>query len=313
MPTDDTPSTKPAVTVVILAYNSGEFMAGCLDALARSRGVDLEIICIDNASVDNSHDIATNHPAAPKAIRSESNLGFSGGNNLALPHITHPIVVFINPDCRVMPDTVAHLVRPLLEEDQVGACGARLLYPNTNRIQHAGGILHPNAMGEHHGTNEADGDNFHRDKDVDFVTGALIAFRTMDFRRLGGFDPEFWPAYYEETDLCWRLRREGRKIRYVAGAMAYHWESPGLVKMSRRFVATSYRSRMVFLVKNYTVAQWLTEFLPFEAKWFMGPFARGFRLAVVRSYVAGSMFALKCLLRCSRRPRGRSKSETSNS
>ncbi|MCC5877662.1 MAG: glycosyltransferase family 2 protein [Candidatus Sumerlaeia bacterium] len=312
MPTDSLPN-KPAITVVILAYNSGEFMAGCLDALSSSRGVELEIICVDNASTDRSHEIAREHPATTRAIRSEENLGFSGGNNLALPHVTHPLIVFINPDCRIMPDTLFHLVAPLLKEETVGATGARLLYPNTNRIQHAGGILHPNAMGEHHGTNEEDGEKFHHDLDVDFVTGALIAFRTKDFRRLGGFDPEYWPAYYEETDLCWRLRQEGRRIRYVAGAVAYHWESPGLVKMSRRFVATSYRSRMVFLVKNYKMGDWFTRFLPFEAKWFVGPFARGFRIAVLRSYLSGSMFALKCLLRFSRRPRGRSITDQANS
>lgn len=299
----DASNPDPAVTVVVLSYNSGEFLAGCLDALARSREVNLEILCVDNASTDNSHEIATNHSATTRAIRSEKNLGFSGGNNLALPHAGHPLLVFVNPDCRVLPDTLARLVAPLLSEEKVGATGALLLYPNSRRIQHAGGILHPNAMGEHRGVGEMDAPKFREDCDVDFVTGALIAFRRKDFERLGGFDTDYWPAYYEETDLCWRLRREGCVIRFVGSAVAYHWESPGLVKMSRRFVKTSYRSRMVFLVKNLNFIEWFTRFLPFEGRWFFGPFARGFRVAVLRSYLDGAMFAAKCFLRLSRRPR----------
>lgn len=297
------PPQEPAVSVIVLSYNSETFMEGCLDALARSRGVGLEIICVDNASKDRSHAIAQAHPAVARATRSEVNLGFSGGNNLGWPQATHPLLVFINPDCRVMPDTLARLVAPLCHEAEVGAAGALLLYPNSRRIQHAGGILHPNAMSEHLGGERLVEEYPCQDADVDFVTGALIAFHRRDFKRLGGFDEEYWPAYYEETDLCWRLRREGRKVRLVASAIGYHWESPGLVRNSPRFVATSYRSRMRFLVKNYTLGDWAGRFLPFEAKWFFGPFARGYRLAVVISYLSGFGFALMCLSRWSRRRR----------
>lgn len=301
--TSEASPQDPAVSVIILSYNSETFMEGCLDALGRSRGVRLEVICVDNASVDRSHAIAQAHPVTSHAIRSEANLGFSGGNNLGWPRAAHPLLVFINPDCRVMPDTLANLVRPLLEAADVGVTGALLLYPNSRKIQHAGGILHPNAMGEHRGEGKLLGEYDCQDADVDFVTGALIAFRREDFERLGGFDEEYWPAYYEETDLCWRLRREGRKVRFVASALGYHWESPGLVRNSRRFVATSYRSRMRFLVKNYTAGEWFGRFLPFEMRWFFGPYACGFRLPVISSWLSGFAFALKCLSRFSRRRR----------
>ena len=293
--------TLPRITVVVLSYNSASFLQGCLDALERSRGVELEIICVDNASADKSHEIAEKHPAKPIAIHSEKNLGYSGGNNLGWPLGSAPYVVFINPDCRVMPNTLARLVAPMVTEAAVAVCGGLLYYPNRSVIQHAGGILHPNAMCEHFGMNAPDAPEFHESKDVDYVTGALIAFRRADLERLRGFDEDYWPAYYEETDLCWRLRREGKRVRYVADAVAYHWESPGLTKNSGRFVRTSYRSRIRFVIKNYTVGELLTLFLPFEAKWLVGPFARGFRLATFRSYCSGAVFAVRCLLRFSRR------------
>lgn len=299
-------ASPPRLTVVVLSYNSARFLAGCLDALGRSRGVELEIICVDNASGDESHAIAEGHPAVAEAIRSERNLGYSGGNNLGWRRGSAPHVVFINPDCHVQPWTLARLVAPLGEDPAVGATGAVLLYPNTRRIQHAGGILHPNAMCEHHHFMEVLDEAGIVDRDCDYVTGALIAFHRADLERLGGFDEDYWPAYYEETDLCLRLRREGRLVRLVAQAVAYHWESPGLTKLSPRFVRTSYRSRIRFVIKNFTIGEFLGGFLPFELRWLAGPFARGFRLATLRSYLSGAGFAFWCLLRLSRHPQQRS-------
>lgn len=287
--------------MVVLAYNSESFMQGCLDALARSTGVALEIVCIDNASRDRSHEIAAAHPATTKAIRLEKNLGYSGGNNVGWRAGDAPFVVFINPDCRVLPETLQHLLAPMVADSRIAVTGALLYYPNTTRIQHAGGILHPNAMCEHYGMYRDDAPEFHVSKDVSYVTGALIAFRRGDLERLGGFDEEYWPAYYEETDLCWRLRKKGKTVRYVAEAVAYHWESPGLTKNSARFVRTSYRSRIRFVIKNYSLGEFLGVFVPFETKWFFGPFAKGFRRQTLRSYGSGVLFALYCLCRLSRR------------
>jgi len=300
MSTDHSPDNQPEATVVVLAYNSERVMEGCLDALARTRGVGIEVICVDNASRDASHQIAEAHPATTLAIRLDKNLGYSGGNNVGWRRGTAPIVVFINPDCRVLPDTLRHLLAPL-KDPSVGVTGALLYYPNSTAIQHAGGILHPNAMTEHYGLKPEHGTDWHTSKDVDYVTGALIAFHRADLESLGGFDEEYWPAYYEETDLCYRLRKQGKRVCYVAEAIGYHWESPGLTRDSKRFVRTAYRSRLRFIIKNYSLAEILTRFLPFEAKWLAGPYAKGFRLEMIRSYAGALTFALRCMARFSRR------------
>lgn len=305
MPADTVHQTTPRVSVVVLSWNSARFLPGCFRGLARSRGVELEIIHVDNASADGSHELALAEPAVSIAVRAKENLGYSGGNNVGWRHATAPIVVFINPDCFVLEDTLAELVRPLLADPTIAITGARLYQPHSWTIQHAGGILHPNAMCEHHGFNQPDGPPWDQDADRDYVTGALVAIRREDLKTLGGFDEDYRPAYYEETDWCWRLRKMGRRIRYVAAARAHHYESPGLAKNSSRFVRTSYRSRIRFVLKNYTVGELLTKFLPFEWRWFWGPFAKGYRTAVLRSYVEGAVFAARCLLRFSRRPRHR--------
>lgn len=297
-------ASNPQISVIVLSYNSEEFLEGCLYALSRSERVKLEIICVDNQSSDRCHEIAENHPSVDKAIRTEENRGCAGGNNIGWRAATKPLVVFINPDCRVEPETLANLVNPMIQDQRVGVCGARLLYPNSRTIQHAGGILHPNAMCEHIGFNQQDSEEFHATREVDYVTGALIAFRRDDLEALGGFDEEYFPAYYEETDLTERVRNRGRTVLYVGAARAYHYESPGLTKNSDRFVRTSYRSRILFVLKNYTLRRFLTQFTPFELSWFFGPFAKGFRGKILRSYGSGAIFLAKCASRLSFRPKG---------
>lgn len=305
-PTDSQPSAADPVpvSVVVLAYNSARYLPVCLEELGRSRGVRLEVIVVDNASRDDSAAVAKAHPVVSRVIETGRNLGCAGGNNVGWRASTHPIVVLLNPDCCVERDTLRLMAEALLQDDTIGMAGAKLYYPHSHRVQHAGGILHLNAMAEHPGVNEVDEGQFGEDRDVDFVTGALVAVRRADLESLGGFDEEYFPAYYEETDLCWRLRASGRRVRYLAGAVGYHWESVELGLFSPALVRMSYRSRMIFVVKNLWGRRFFTEFLPFESRWFFGPFARGFRGPVLRSYAGGAFFAFKCFLRLRRRPRG---------
>lgn len=300
-PAPDTPA--PEVSVVVLSWNSATFLPGCLQSLSRTQGIAFEVIHVDNASSDRSHEIAGAHPLVTKAIRLETNTGFGGGNNAGWAAARAPIVVFVNPDCYVRFDAIAELVRPLQNDPSVAITGAKLLYPGTKTIQHAGGILHPNAMAEHPGVNQPDGPEWSTVRDVDYVTGALMAIRRTDIESLGGFDPDYFPAYYEETDWCWRVRAAGRRVLYVPTAVAWHHESASLGKLSQRLIRMSYRNRVRFVIKNYSVGEILTRWLPFEFEWFRRPTSKGFRMAAARSWASGALFALKCLARFSRRPR----------
>lgn len=300
-----TDTDRLPVSVVILSFNSACYLPVCLEEVSRSRGVELEVLVVDNASRDNSVELAKKHPAVTRVIETGRNLGCAGGNNVGWRAASHPYIVFLNPDCAVEPGALRALVQPLADDPTIGMTGARLYYPNSRRIQHAGGKLHPNAMAEHPGVGTEDTQGaYAADRDVDFVTGALIGVRRADLEALGGLDEEFFPAYYEETDLCSRLRASGRRVRYVAAAVGYHWESVELGRLSPSLVRMSYRSRIRFVVKNATLGSFLAGFLPFETRWFLGPHARGFRLPVLRSYASGALFALRCLIRFRRRPAG---------
>ncbi len=290
---------------MVLAWNSARDLERCLDCVAASQGVRLEVIVVDNASGDGSADIAAAHSVGARILRKRRNLGCAGGNNAGWRAARSPFVVFLNPDCFVGPETLARLVEPLRRDPSVGATGGKLYYPDTTVIQHAGGVLFPNAIADHPGAGTEDDGSFRQDRECDYVTGALTAVRRNDLRSLGGFDPEFFPAYYEEADLCERLRRSGKRILFVANSVAYHRESVGVGgRQSRRMLRIGTASRVLFLLKNRGVPQLVARTIPAEARWMVRRHGAGVRAETLRAWLVGVGFALRCLARRSRRPPG---------
>jgi len=295
----------PGASVVIVSYNSASYLPRCLDCLGKSEGVDLEVIVVDNASRDDSAAIAEAHPVVSRVIRSERNLGCAGGNNVGFRAARRPYVVMVNPDCDVEPETLARLIEPMQQDALIAVTGGKLLYPGTNKIQHAGGMVYPNGMTDHYGFGEEDTGQHDGQRDVDYVTGALLAARRELVIELGCLDEEFFPAYFEETDLCDRLIQSGHRVVYTGQSRAGHWESVEVGgRTSPDLVRLLYKGRYRFLVKNRSAWYIMTRSIPFEIKWMQSAHGKGFRKRIVKAWFGGALFALRCLTRLNRRPRG---------
>jgi GT2 family glycosyltransferase len=290
-------NTKPLVSVVVLTWNTAQFIERCLESLHWQTYPDVEIIVVDNASSDNTADVveASGYDGV-KLLRLNENLGCAGGNNAGWRAAQGEVIVFLNPDVVVAPDYLENLIRGLMSDKDAVIAGCKMYYPNSRVIQHAGagGILHPNAMCEHYGNMEEDEGQYDDVREVAFVTGAGIAVWRWFLEEMRGFDEDYYPAYYEETDLCWRARKEGYKVLYIPDAVLYHYESAGLTKLSPAFYRMFYESRIRFLVKNYSFKDWLFKFLPFEIKWFLfESHARGCRLKQFPAYWKGVKFMFR--------------------
>jgi len=283
---------QPLVSVVILSYKSADYIGPCLRSIATTVYPNLEVVVADNASADGSVEAAR---AAAQELGMEINLlaltdnrGCAGGNNAGWRASRGEIIVFLNPDTTVTPSFVREVTAPLIADPSIAITGAKIYWPDTRRLQHAGGILYPNAMSDHHGAGQEDTGQFDVQREVDYVTGAGFAIRRNLLERLGGFDEDYFPAYFEETDLCLRVRRAGYRVVYVPTAVFYHHESVTLVANSRSFRTLYQRMRIRFCIKNYSLRQWLTEFIPFEVNWLLHePTARGNRLEQFRAYAEG--------------------------
>lgn len=283
----------PPVSVVVLTFNSAEHILACLDSLSQAceQVPGAEVIVVDNASSDETCSLVRRYGRRVRLVINRDNLGCAGGNNIGWRAARGEIVVFVNPDVVVTPGWLEQLLRPFGEDPHLGIAGSKLYYPGGRTIQHMGGILYPNGMVDHWGKGEEDWGQYDDLSDVDYVTGAAMAVRRELLEQLGGFDEDYYPAYFEETDLCWRARRKGWAVRVVPEAVAYHHESTILQRRSPRFLRYFYKARMRFVAKNYTWREWLFTWLPAELIWLTTPHARGGRLRQLRAYAQAIRFA----------------------
>ncbi len=240
------------LSVLIVTYNSGRAIQGCLDALAASPDPAREIIVVDNASTDDSVTTVRAYGDRIRLVESPVNRGFAGGVNLAARQATGDVLVLLNPDAR--PEAGwGDALRAAFEGPTVGVVGSKGLYPD-GRIQHMGGQIDPaNAYAAHLGDGEVDRGQYDDVRDVDFVSGFALATRRALWDRLGGLCEEFFPAYYEEIDYCFRARRLGQRVIMAPAARVQHDQAPqgGAITWSRAYIQ---RQRWFFALRHFESA-----------------------------------------------------------
>ena len=218
------------VSIIIPVYNNSRYTAKCLQQLRDTVPDDLcdEIIVVDDASTDDTQNLLAQWRAEDnrlKVVRNESNLGFIHSCNRGAEAATRDVLVFLNNDTIPQPGWLPPLVQVLREQPKAGAVGGKLLYPDGS-LQEAGGIIFNDGTGCNFGRNSkfANSPLFNFLRQVDYCSGALLATPRELFLSLGGFDVHFAPAYYEDTDYCFRLREHGFVVYYQPESVIIHLE-----------------------------------------------------------------------------------------
>jgi len=297
----DLASSPPRVSVVVLTYNSEKFIGPCLRSLSAVDYPDLEIIVVDNASSDATIERVHEAGGFDVLVPNRTNRGCAGGNNDGWRASSGDIVFFLNPDTTVDRGVVRAIVEVFDSHPEAVVCGCKILYPDGETIWHTGGVIHPNGMTTHRGYGEKDRGQYDEVCDIDYASGCAVAFRRDFLEKVGGFNEDYWPGYYEETDLCWKARRAGYRVLYAPRAVVYHHESQSFTLYSPSFFYYMFRNRIRFLVNNYSLRDWIVRFLPFEIYWMRRvPEARGYRLRQLRYYLLGLMYAIGKPLRNAR-------------
>jgi GT2 family glycosyltransferase len=258
----------PTLALVIVSYNSASFLPICLESLLAeivtypSYTTKLKLVVVENGSdlasqvVCQSLDV--DWLAAP------ANLGYAGGANFGWQSLGHAdIYLVLNPDMRFCSGWLLNMIAPFGRDSQIGVVGCKLLDAD-NKIQHAGGlIIHGTALGLHFGAGEPDDGRWDEGSAVEFVTGAALAIRADLHQQLGGFDEHFFPGYYEDVDLCARVRQLGFKVWYEPQAVAYHYEG-GTFGRGAGYYRAFHRNRLRFALKNFSTTRLLYDFVPAE-------------------------------------------------
>jgi GT2 family glycosyltransferase len=245
-----------------------------------------ELIVVDNASTDDTVTTIRQKFTCAKIIQNDTNLGVAGGLNVGLKYAQRMVVAFINQDVILQPGCLAALHRVLLSDEKVGVVGCKILYADGKTIQHAGGkILPPLTIPIQIGRWEEDHGQYEIMQAVDYVTGAVFATRKRLFEEIGYFDEGFFPAYYEETDLCFRVRAKGYQVLYVPEAVIIHLEETSLGRFSPNHYYSHHKNRLRFAFKHYSSQEILYSFLPAELVALRLPISRNEAVALRQAYM----------------------------
>jgi GT2 family glycosyltransferase len=348
------------VTVVVVTYRGVRWLDRCLDSVAAQDLAQQGLVAcwvVDNASSDGSADVLARRADGVRVLRAPRNLGFAGGNNVALREVTTPYAVLLNDDAVAQPGWLVALLAPF-DDPRVGAVAGKLLlrprfvavglraagaqrlgvdavrrdgedvtggvpwdpllagpqsrgtrwcWPafdllvptpaeeerlpgpvrltldlraeepavvevagrqhgvgpsgarvavdlpvgtrTTDVVNSAGTVLHADASAADRGFGRPDDGRYDIGLEVFGGCGASLALRTAALADVGLFDDD-WFLYYEDVDLCWRLRRRGWLVRYTPAAVARHEHSASAGTRSDLHVFHDQRNRLLTLVKN---------------------------------------------------------------
>jgi GT2 family glycosyltransferase len=205
-------------------YNKSIYTFTCLKSILRNTSaVEYEVIIIDNASTDNTPQMLSAIENII-VITNQRNLGFVEACNRGASRAQGAYLHFLNNDTIVTPGWLAELVNTFDADSSVGAAGSKLVYPNL-RLQEAGGHVGPGAKAGNIGKFDDSGKpQYNRLREVDYCSGASLMVRRDLFERIGGFDRQFAPAYWEDTDLCFSIRKLGFRVMYQPASMVIHFE-----------------------------------------------------------------------------------------
>ncbi len=277
------------VAIAIVSYNVQPLLRKCLRSIeeyARTANYTVETVVVDNASIDGSAAMAAVEFPAVRLLTPSANLGFTGGNNLALHRLGFPVaapaagagvgaaaeppdfVLLLNPDAELTPGALPRLVDYLATHPGAAICGPQLRYGD-GRFQHgafcfpglgqvaldvlpladlpaAHRLFGSRINGRYPATRWQGGAPFA----VDFVLGAAMLVRGAAITQVGGLDDGYW-MYCEEMDWCLRVREQGWQVAAVPAAVVVHQEGQSSRQRRWRSFEQLWRSRYRFFAQHH--------------------------------------------------------------
>ncbi len=215
---------KPEVSIIIPVYNEFHYTYNCLSSIKKNSGdVQYEIIIADDCSSDFTMQLGEVAEGI-RIIRNEKNLRFLLNCNHAAGYAKGKYILFLNNDTQVQENWLQPLVDVLEKDGTVGMTGSKLVYAD-GWLQEAGGIFWKDASAWNYGNRKnPDDPEFNYVKEADYISGASLMIRADLWKKIGGFDERFAPAYYEDSDLAFEVRKHGYKVVYQPLSVVVHFE-----------------------------------------------------------------------------------------
>jgi N-acetylglucosaminyl-diphospho-decaprenol L-rhamnosyltransferase len=265
-------TSAPRIAILIVSWNARDLLARCLASLT-SPPLPHPIVVVDNASADGSADMIARDFPGVTLVRETTNLGFAGGVNRARRETQAERLLLLNPDTAATPEAITSLAAALDADPAIGAAGGRLVHPdgtpqrgfNVRRFPTMGSFamdlllvdqLWPgNPATRRYLAHDLPDD---QPADVDQPAAACLMLRATAFDAVGGMDTRFHPAWFEDVDLCRRLRAAGWRIRYEPRATFVHHGGIAMRALGLgRFTAIWYANMERYVRRHHGTAAWL--------------------------------------------------------
>jgi GT2 family glycosyltransferase len=260
---------QPDISVSIVSYNTRDLLSACLKSLLereQAGEATLEIIVADNGSTDGSAEMVASAYPTVKFISTGGNVGYGRGNNAALAIAVGRYYFILNSDTEVEPGALAGMLAFMDSRTEVGMVGAQLILPDGS-IQRSCArdptlmavFWEQTYLDKLFPKNRVTGSylmtdwDYKSQREVEQVCGACFFVRAEAFKKIGGFDPAYF-MYFEDTDLCVRLRKAGYPIYFYPEARILHHlgASSGKSWRTRALMIASYnQSRYYYYRRNY--------------------------------------------------------------
>ena len=231
------------LSIIIVSFNTKDLLERCLASLFKFlKGINFEVIVVDNASQDGSPQMAMEKFPQVKLIVNKKNLGFGTANNQGVKKSKGRWLFFLNSDAYLVDDSILKLLEKLSENSMVGAASPLILnedrtiqqsvgfFPNLPQVFYWMSFIDDLPGGETLRPYHVDHDKFYlaetssayaKDQKVDWITGAAMFIRKDVFEKIKGFDEKIF-LYGEDVDLCYRVKKAGFEIIFSPVAKIVH-------------------------------------------------------------------------------------------
>ena len=233
------------VSFIIVSYKSLKFLTDCVNSIIQHTSGEYEIVIVDNNSGENLDEIQNLSTEKITIIYSNKNAGFGSGVNLGATQATGDWLCIINPDTRLQGDI--HTLSTIDKNTKL--IGLALVnQKNQTQAYQYGDFPTPKSLIQN--TAKKSWQKPTQDViSVDWVSGGSLCIETSVFRELGGFDERFF-MYYEDIDLCRRVRQAGHNIEWTQQITIWHYEGgseSNIINTKKRY----YKAQRQYLAKWY--------------------------------------------------------------
>lgn len=257
------------LTIIIVNWNTKELLKNCLKSIENTcSDLNYKLVVVDNASEDGSAEVVENKFPEVKLIRNDKNLGFAKANNQGIIKYPAEFFLFLNPDIIVHNNSIKNMIKFLIENKKVGGAGGKLIDEDGNlnidnyyrKLPSLCQILffytrlrEVSLKSKYLKRKFWFFINAEKNCSVEQVPACCLFVRKEALDKIGMFDENFY-IWFEDVDLCYRMRRDGWKLYYLSEVLVTHYGGKSFELWNEeKKILRFYLSLFYYFKKNHNI------------------------------------------------------------